>query len=63
MEEFRTRQTAGNETDDANARKRKVLEYDQLMETAAANPAYRSLLAQVSEDFGAVDAEGLGPAY
>jgi hypothetical protein len=63
MEEFSTRQTAGSETDDANAHTRKVLEYDQLIETAAASPAYRSLLAQASQDFSAVDAEGLGPEY
>ena len=38
-------------------------ENDRRMEAAAADPAYRALMRDVSADFAAVDAEGLGPDY
>ena len=38
-------------------------ENDRKMEAAAADPAYRSLLRGISDDFAATDAEGIGHDY
>lgn len=43
--------------------RRRLEEMNLSMERAAANPAYRSLLREVSEDLAAVDADNLPPEY
>lgn len=43
--------------------RRALEEMHRSMERAAADPAYRALLREVSEDFASVDAESLPPEY
>ena len=43
--------------------RRHLQEMNDSLERAAANPAYRNLLREVSEDLASVDAENLPPEY
>ncbi len=43
--------------------RRRLEEMNQSMERAAADPAYRNLLREVSADFAAADADNLPPEY
>ncbi len=43
--------------------RRRLQEMHASMERAAASPAYRNLLREVSEDFASADAENLPPEY